>query len=93
MELNIEEQAILRGEHGVAAQEALTYQIKVGEFFEAPRFVPISNVHMMGDIEVLGDSGLNYLKCMAEKHGHCRVPATTTVVTTKRTASTTAVRR
>jgi predicted aconitase len=77
MDLNIEEQAILRGEQGAAAQEALTYQIKVGEFFEARRFVPISNAHMMGDIEVLGDSGLNYLKCMAEKHGHCRVPATT----------------
>ena len=77
MELNFEEQAILRGEQGVAAQEALTYQIKVGEFFEARRFVLISNAHMMGDIEVLGDSGLSYLKCMAEKHGHCRVPATT----------------
>src|SRR5437588_2618164 len=77
MELNTEEQAILRGEQGVAAQEALAYQVKVGEFFEAQRFVPITNAHMMGDIEVLGDSGLNYLKCMAEKRGHCRVPATT----------------
>jgi predicted aconitase len=77
MELNIEEQAILRGEQGVAAKEALAYQVKVGEFFEAQRFVPITNAHMMGDIEVLGDSGLYYLKCMAEKHGRCRVPATT----------------
>jgi predicted aconitase len=77
MELNTEEQAILRGEQGIAAQEALTYQIKVGEFFEARRFVPISNAHMMGDIEVLGDSGLNYLKCTADKHARCRVPATT----------------
>src|SRR5450631_78818 len=71
MELNIEEQAILRGEQGVAAKEALAYQVKVGEFFEAQRFVPITNAHM------IGDSGLYYLKCMAEKHGRCRVPATT----------------
>src|ERR1022692_2615121 len=77
MELNTEEQAILRGEQGIAAQEALTYQINVGEFFEARRFVPISNAHMMGDIEVLGDSGLNYLKCTADKHARCRVPTTT----------------
>lgn len=77
MELDTEEQAILRGEQGVAAQQALTYQIKVGEFFGARRFVPISNAHMMGDIEVLGDSGLDYLKCTAEQHAHCRVPVTT----------------
>jgi len=77
MELDTEEQAILRGEQGVAAQEALAYQIKVGEFFGARRFVPISNAHMMGDIEVLGDSGLDYLECTARKLARCRVPVTT----------------
>src|SRR5665213_3687567 len=80
MELDTEEQAILRGEQGVAAQEALAYQIKVGEFFGARRFVPISNAHMMGDIEVLGDSGLDYLECTARKLARCRVPVTTNAV-------------
>lgn len=77
MKLNAEEEQILRGEQGAAAQEALAYQMKVGEFFAAERFVPISNAHMMGDIEVLGDSGLKYLECTAGKRAHCRVPATT----------------
>ncbi|HEX5093425.1 MAG TPA: aconitase X catalytic domain-containing protein [Burkholderiales bacterium] len=77
MELTQEERAILGGERGEAARRALEYQVKVGEFWGAKRFVPVSNVHMMGDIEVMGDGGLQWLKDTAERGARCRVATTT----------------
>ncbi len=77
MRLTIDEQAMLDGKHGVPVQEAIAYQLRVGEFFGAERFVPITNAHMMGDIEVMGDGGLEHLRCTAEQRAHCRVPITT----------------
>ena len=62
MELSSEEQAILGGGRGDAAKRELEYQIEVGKFWGAKRFVPVTNVHMMGDIEVMGDAGLAWLK-------------------------------
>ena len=62
MELSPEERAILGGERGEPARRALEYQIEVGKFWGAKRFVLVSNVHMMGDIEVMGDAGLEFLK-------------------------------
>ena len=62
MRLTEEEKDILRGARGGAAAESLRGQIEVGEFFGAERFVPVSNVHMMGDIEVLGEGGLEFLR-------------------------------
>ena len=59
MQLTAEEQAMLRGDQGIAVKEAIEYLIKVGEFLGAERLVPVTNVHMMGDIEVMGDGGLD----------------------------------
>ena len=72
--LTDEEQAMLRGDKGPAIQEAIQYQIEVGSFFEAKRFVPITHAHVMGDIEVMGDGGLEHLRSMGEKHAKCSVP-------------------
>lgn len=77
MRLTALEQAMLAGEHGEAVAEAIAYQIRVGEFFGAEDFVPITNAHMMGDIEVMGDSGLAHLGCFRSKGARCRVPVTT----------------
>ena len=77
MRLTAEEQAMLEGARGAAAGEALAYQVRVGEFFGAERFVPITNAHMMGDIEVMGDGGFAYLAALAEKRARCAVPITT----------------
>lgn len=74
MHLTDEEQAMLRGEKGAAIQEAIQFQIEVGSFFEAKRFVPITNAHVMGDIEVMGDGGLEHLRSMGDKHAKCSVP-------------------
>ena len=41
MRLTDEEKGMLRGEQGEAVKEALAYQIEVGNFFKAERFVPI----------------------------------------------------
>jgi len=75
--LTPEEEAILAGSRGEAARRALEYQIEVGRFWGAQRFVPVSNVHMMGDIEVMGDAGLAWLKEEAGRGGRCSVPTTT----------------
>ena len=58
MELTAEERSILAGARGEAARRALEYQVEVGRFWGAKRLVPVTNAHMMGDIEVMGDGGL-----------------------------------
>ena len=77
MELTPGEQAILGGGRGQAAQRALEYQLEVGRFWDAKRFVPVTNVHMMGDIEVMGDAGLEYLRGEAKRGARCAVGTTT----------------
>ena len=77
MQLTPEEQAILGGGRGEAAKRALEYQLEVGKFWGAKRFVPVTNVHMMGDIEVMGDGGLEYLRGEAARGARCVVGTTT----------------
>lgn len=77
MELTSEEQSILGGGRGEAARRALQYQIEVGKFWGAKRFVQVTNVHMMGDIEVMGDAGLAWLKEEAGSGARCVVGTTT----------------
>src|ERR687884_659977 len=77
MRLTREEERMLRGEMGEAVKQMLQVQLEVGEFFEAERFVPVSNVHMMGDIEVMGDGGLEFMRRMAELGARCAVNTTT----------------
>jgi predicted aconitase len=77
MKLTAEERKMLRGEMGPAAKEALELQIEVGKFFGAKRFVPVSNVHMMGDIEVMGDSGKDFLERMTRLNARCARNTTT----------------
>src|SRR3954471_23200141 len=77
MRLTPDEKKMLRGGDGTAVKEALELQIEVGKFFGARRLVPVTNVHMMGDIEVMGDSGKAFLARMSEAGAHCSVPTTT----------------
>ena len=77
MELTPEEQSILGGGRGEAARRAIEYQIEVGRFWGAKRFVPVTNVHMMGDIEVMGDAGLEFLANEVRQSARCVVPTTT----------------
>ncbi len=77
MQFTPEERKMLRGDRGAAVKEALELQIEVGKFFGAQRLVPVSNVHMMGDIEVMGDSGKAFLARMTGLGARCAVPTTT----------------
>ena len=77
MQLTPEERGILAGARGEAARRALEYQVEVGRFWGAKRFVPVTNVHMMGDIEVMGDAGLEFLRNEARQSARCAVPTTT----------------
>jgi predicted aconitase len=77
VQLDQEEERMLRGEMGEAPREALELQLEVGEFFGAQRFVPVTNVHMMGDIEVMGDGGLEFMRRMADLDARCVVNTTT----------------
>ena len=77
MELTPQEQGMLAGERGEAVKRALEYQVEVGKFWGAKRFVPVTNVHMMGDIEVMGDGGLEWLEGTAKLGAKCVVGTTT----------------
>ena len=65
MRLNDEERAMLAGEHGRARQWAIRHQIEVGDFFDAPDFVPVAQAHIMADTESLGEEGVRWLEELA----------------------------
>ena len=67
---------MLAGKRGAPVQRAIEQQIRVGEFWGAKRFVEVTNVHMMGDIEVMGDAGLDFLRGCAGK-AQCIRPTST----------------
>ncbi len=77
MQLMDEEEAMLRGERGETVREALQLQLEIAKFYGARRFVPVTNVHMMGDIEVMGDVGLDHLLRLARAGARCEVATTT----------------
>jgi len=80
MRLNDEERSILAGECGRVAQIALQHQIKVGDFFGAADFVPVTQAHIMADTESLGPSGVAWLEEMADAddgRGRVRIPTIT----------------
>ena len=65
MKLNDEEQDILAGKSGPLPQQALQHQIKVGDFFGAADFVPVTQAHIMADTESLGEAGVRWLERLA----------------------------
>jgi predicted aconitase len=71
------EKELLGGARGETVAEALRGQIEVGDFFGAEGFVPVGNVHMMGDIEVMGEGGLEFLRRVAGSGARCAVNTTT----------------
>src|SRR5260221_5507117 len=80
MKLNEEEQDILSGKAGPVACQALQHQMKVGEFFGAEDFVPVTQAHIMADGESPGEAGVRWLEELAaatEGQRHVRVPTIT----------------
>src|SRR5688572_5572398 len=77
MRLTDREIRMRAGDLGVAARTAIEQQIAVGDFFEAERFVPVTNVHMMGDMEVMGDAGFAFIESLVAAGARFTVPVTT----------------
>src|SRR5882757_6453588 len=80
MKLNDEEHHILAGKAGPVPQLALKHQIKVGDFFAAKDFVPVTQAHIMADTESLGEAGVQWLESLAtaaDTRGRVRVPTIT----------------
>lgn len=62
MKLNILELDIESGKFGEPRRLALEHQKKIGNFFDAKKFVEINQVHIMADTEALGFSGISFLE-------------------------------
>src|SRR5262245_59271985 len=80
MKLNEEEQDILAGKFGPLPLQALQHQIKVGDFFGARDFVPVSQAHIMADTESLGEAGVRWLEQLsssADGQRTVRIPTIT----------------
>jgi len=65
---------MLAGEMGGAVRAALEHQVKVGEFFGARDFVPVTQAHIMADTESLGEAGVAWLESL---DGKVRIPTIT----------------
>jgi predicted aconitase len=65
------------GALGEPVRRAIEHQIRVGEFWGAQGMVRVTNVHMMGDIEVMGEAGLAFLREASLQHARARCPTTT----------------
>ncbi|MBA2446513.1 MAG: DUF521 domain-containing protein [Chloroflexi bacterium] len=76
MRLGDAERAMLAGERGEAVARALRLQIEVGDFFGAEDFVAVDSVHMMAEIESMGEAGLAWVGEMAALGGRAIVPTT-----------------
>src|SRR5690348_18394599 len=77
MKLNDEEQDMLAGKAGPVPQQALQHQVKVGDFFGAEDFVPVTQAHIMADTESLGEAGVAWVEQLARSGGRVRVPTIT----------------
>jgi predicted aconitase len=73
MKLNDLERAMQAGEHGPAVRIAMEHQVRVGEFFGAADFVPVTQAHIMADTESLGEAGLQWLESLAKGDPGARV--------------------
>jgi predicted aconitase len=80
MRLTDEEQSMLAGEAGAARRWAIEHQVRVGRYFGADDFVPVSQAHIMADTESLGAAGVAWLERMAalpERERRVRIPTIT----------------
>jgi predicted aconitase len=74
LKLNALEQEMLDGAHGDAARWGIEYQQRVGTFFDAVDFTPVRLIHISSDRETIGNSGIAFLRELAELPPEQRKP-------------------
>jgi predicted aconitase len=79
LELTSDEQAILAGEKGQAAQIALRIVVKMGKLFGAAKLLPVSQAHIDSGIYE-GQSGLDFVEMLLAKGARVAVPTSMNVV-------------
>ena len=80
MRLTDEEQAMRTGAFGPVRQWAIEHQVKVGTYFGAEDFVPVTQAHIMADTESLGVAGVEWLEAWGKfpaEQRRVRVPTIT----------------
>ncbi len=76
MKLSAEEQSMLAGMHGKAAQKAMQILVALGTIYDAEHMLPVTSVQIAGvSYDNLGEAGLEFLSEMAED-GHIRTRTT-----------------
>ena len=71
---------MLAGEQGPVRKLALEHQLRVGAFFGARDFVPVTQAHVMADTESLGEHGVAWLESLASspsRERRVRIPTIT----------------
>lgn len=77
LQLTREEEQMLAGEEGYAAQKSMQILLALGEIFGADRMIPVSSVQVAGvSYYNLGDAGLEYLENLAERGARARIKTT-----------------
>ncbi|MDW8021623.1 MAG: aconitase X catalytic domain-containing protein [Nitrososphaerota archaeon] len=76
MYLTREEESMLAGEHGYAAQKAMEILVALGKIYKAERMIRIRSAQISGvSYKNLGEEGLEFISKLAED-GEVRVPTT-----------------
>jgi predicted aconitase len=77
LQLTEEEQAMLCGEAGTAAQRAIEIVVALGRIYGARRLVPVTSAQVAGvSYKNLGESGLSFLREWATEGARVRIPTT-----------------
>lgn len=77
MRLSVEEQEMLDGKLGKAAQKSMQMLVALGTIYGAERMIPVASVQIAGvSYDNLGEAGLEFLTEMAEGGGQTRVLTT-----------------
>jgi predicted aconitase len=77
MNLTPEEQSMLSGGQGKAAQTAMQILAALGRIYGAQRMIPVRSAQIAGvSYDNLGDAGLDWLTEIADGGGRVRVPTT-----------------
>ena len=77
MILTDEERAMLAGELGPVKRWAIDHMVQVGRMFDAADLVPVSQAHIMGDPEAVGEAGADLLETLRRDQARVTIPTIT----------------